>query len=268
MACTINNFIVDRITRVVGFDNSDNVLFAINQATDLSINVASETAEAVDQLGSPIVVFNRSKTCEVSMNNAIFDMDLLAVQAGMEGGKQQAATGVGVIEVPMFEEIIFAEGTTSYTLAKTPIDAAAVKLYKLNGDGTFGTSYTMDTDASDTAFALSETTLSAPTGLVNKDRLMVVYTYNADGTDGNGAVTVINSAKNFPKVCKLVIECLGVEACAPEEMIFMYIIFPSFKPSADMDWTVSTDGQHPFNGTAQQDYCDPDKVLYKVVIPC
>jgi hypothetical protein len=31
--------------------------------------------------------------------------------------------------------------------------------------------------------------------------------------------------------------------------------------SPDFDWSVATDGAHPFSGKAQQDYCDKEKRL-------
>lgn len=269
MACKVNNFIVDRITRIVGFDSDENVLFAINQATNPSLSVTSDKVDAVDQLGSVIVSFNRSKAAEFSVENAIFDLDLHSVQAGMEGGKVQASDAAK-IEVPGFDEIVYSTAEATYKLAHAPIDKALVKLYLLNGDGTFGTAFSNETSAGAKAFACAEDgQLSLPTsGLTAGARIMAVYTYNADGTDGNGAVTVINSAKNFPKTCKLVVEALGVEACSPEVLKFMYIIFPKFRPNSDFDLTFAPDSTMPFSGSAQIDYCDPDKILYKVICPC
>ena len=268
MACKINNFIVDKITRIVAFNSNDDVLFAINQAQNPQISVTSDEISANDNTGSPIVTFNRAKQCTFSVENAIFDLSLHAVQAGMADGKIQAAASAK-IEVPHFEEVSYT-GAATIQLQKKPRDTASVKLYVLNGDGSFGTSFKLDTTATENTFAVSsEGQLSFPTSGVNVgDRLIVVYTYEADGTDGNGAVTIINSAKNFPKACKLVVEAIGVEACTPDENVFLYIVFPNFKPSSNFDYTMSTDSVMSFEGTAQQDYCDPDKVLYRIICPC
>jgi hypothetical protein len=40
-----------------------------------------------------------------------------------------------------------------------------------------------------------------------------MYDYNADGTTGNGAVEVMNSANNFPVGCKFIMEILGADVC-------------------------------------------------------
>ena len=45
------------------------------------------------------------------------------------------------------------------------------------------------------------------------------------------------------------------------------VIFDNFKISPDFDWSVATDGTHPFSGKAQQDYCDREKKLFSIVIP-
>ena len=92
----LNNIVVDRIIRAVGKSKSDEVLFAINQVTNASLNVTSETAEAVDALGTPIAIFNRAKTAEFSAENALFDLGLMATQAG---SKKVAGASV----VPAFE---------------------------------------------------------------------------------------------------------------------------------------------------------------------
>lgn len=44
-------------------------------------------------------------------------------------------------------------------------------------------------------------------------------------------------------------------------LIYAYVIFNNFKLSPDFDWSIATDGAHPFSGRAQQDYCDKEKRL-------
>lgn len=50
-------------------------------------------------------------------------------------------------------------------------------------------------------------------------------------------------------------------------LIYAYVVFPNFKLSPDFDWSVATDGTHPFSGKAQQDYCDKEKKLFNIIIP-
>ena len=263
MAFDINNFVIDRVVRAVALSQTDeSVLFSINQVTNPSLTVSSETAEAVDALGTPIAIFNRAKSAEFSAENALFDMNLMAVQSGTS--KQVAAAGSTIVTPKV--ETIDITGAPTYTLSKTPVEDPQ-KIYKLNGDGTLGTIYTKSTSASATAFAISGTSLTPPTGLKSGEQLMVIYEYEANGDEGNGAVSVLNSAVNFPTGCKLVMEVLGCDVCDQTKMIFAYIIFPNFKLSSDFDWTIATDSTHSFSGRAMQEYCDSKKSLYQIVIP-
>jgi len=258
----LNNFVVDRIVRAVALSQTDDsVLFSINQVTNPSLNVTSETAEAVDALGVPIAIFNRAKTAEFSAENALFDMNLMAVQSGTT--KANAADKA--IVTPMFQTIDI-DGSESYKLDHTPIESPA-KIYKLNGDGTLGVPFGKADVAAADKFALNGVTLTPPTGMVKGEQLFVIYEYEADGSEKNGAVAVVNSAKNFPVGCKLIIEVLGCDVCDQTKMIFAYLVFPNFKLSPDFDWTIATDSTHAFSGRAMQDYCDKDKKLYEIIIP-
>lgn len=261
MAFDLNNFVIDRVLRGIALSQTDDsVLFSINQITNPSLSCASESTDAVDALGTPIATFYRAKSAEFSAENALYDMNLMAVQLGTE---KKVASDAAPIVTPCFETIDIT-GAASYTLAHTPIEAPG-KVYKLNGDGTLGTAYTKSTSAAATAFAISGNALTPPTGLVNGDQLFVIYEYNAN-TD-KGAVSVINSANNFPTGCKFIMEVLGCDVCDQTKLIYAYIIFPNFKLSPDFDWSIATDGTHPFSGKAQQEYCSKDNKLFEIIIP-
>lgn len=245
----MNNFVIDRILRAVGKSKAGDVLFAINQVTNPSLSVTSETAEAVDALGSRIAVFNRAKSCEFSAENALFDMGLMAVQAGSKDGVIRGA----VKEVPAFDSI------EDGNLAHTPVPADAVKIYEVNGDGSFGAEVKKSADGgTDGGFVLAGTKV---TGLPEGKQYMAVYEY-----DATEAIAVVNSASEFPNACELILEVLGCDVCDQEKLIYAYLIFPNFKISPDFDWSIATDGTHPFSGMAMQNYCDTKKELYRLVI--
>ena len=245
----MNNFVIDRILRAVGKSKAGDVLFAINQVTNPSLSVTSETAEAVDALGSRIAVFNRAKSCEFSAENALFDMGLMAVQAGSKDGVIRGA----VKEVPAFDSI------ENGKLAHTPVPADAVKIYEVNGDGSFGAEVKKSADGgTDGGFVLEGVNV---TGIDEGKQYMAVYEY-----DATEAIAVVNSASEFPNACELILEVLGCDVCDQEKLIYAYLIFPNFKISPDLDWSIATDGTHPFSGMAMQNYCDTKKELYRLVI--
>ena len=265
MAFDINNFVIDRVVRGVALSQKDDsVLFSINQMQNVSLNCASESTDAVDALGTPIATFYRAKSAEFSAENAIFDMQLMATQLGTT---KKVASATSKLVAPSMETFTIGEKTwdesivtTEYPLKHTPtfeivkIDGTDTEvplvkeLYALNGDSTFSTKYTKGTDATAKTFAISNGKIVLPTGLANGTEMFVMYEYETEN-----AVEVVNSAKEFPVGCKFVMEVLGCDVCDQTNLIYAYVIFNNFKLSPDFDWSVATDGAHPFSGRAQQD---------------
>lgn len=257
MAFDINNFVIDRVTRGVAISQKDDsVLFSINQMQNVSLNCASESTDAVDALGTPIATFYRAKSAEFSAENAIFDMNLMATQLGT--AKKVASSG-SKITAPAMES--FTYGTGTYELKHAP-KVAPNEIYILNGDSTFGKKFKKGTNASDSEFSIADKTVKLPTGLNADDELFVMYDYETES-----AVEVVNSATEFPVGCKFIMEVLGCDVCDQTTLVHAYVIFNNFKLSPDFDWSIATDGAHPFSGKAQQAYCDKEKRLFSIVIP-
>ena len=266
MAFDLNNFVIDRIVRGVALSQKDDsVLFSINQIQNASLNCASESTDAVDAMGTPIATFYRAKSAEFSAENALFDMNLMATQLGTT--KKVASAGAKVT-APSMETVVIGEEawdktvvTDTYNLKHAP-KGEIKEIYALNGDSTFGVKYVAEDAASDTAFSIADQVISLPTGLENGTEMFVMYEYETEN-----AVEVVNSAKNFPVGCKFVMEVLGCDVCDQTNLVYAYVIFNNAKLSPDFDWSIATDGSHPFSMKAQQDYCDREKRLFSIVIP-
>lgn len=255
----INNFVVDRVLRGVMLSHTDgSAMFSINQITNPQLTVSSESTDAVDALGVPIQTFYRAKNAEFSAENALFDINLMAVQSG---ATKRVASSEKKIVTPAFETIDIDGTSATYTLKHTPV-VAPERVYLLNPDSTLGTVYTKSTSATASAFAITGSIITPPTGLKAGDQLFVIYDYEA-----TEAVSVVNSAQNFPTGGKFVMEVLGTDVCDSTKLIYAYLLFPNFKLSPDFDWTISTDSTHAFSGKAQQDYCSRDKQLFQLIIP-
>ena len=250
----LNNFVIDRIVRGVALSQKDDsVLFSINQIQNASLNCASESADAVDALGTPIATFYRAKSAEFSAENALYDMNLMATQLGTT---KKVATAGAKITVPAMESFTAAEGG-KYTLKHAP-KADPTEIYALNDDSTFGTKYKKSTGSTAAAetFAVADGVISLPTNVKAGTEMFVMYEYETEN-----AVEVVNSATNFPVGCKFIMEVLGCDVCDQTNLVYAYVIFNNFKLSPDFDWSIQTDGAHPFSGKAQQDYCDKEKRL-------
>lgn len=255
MSVNLNNFVIDRVLRGVAQSHTDgSVLFAMTQIQNPSLTCSSESTDAVDALGTPVATFYRAKNAEFSAENAMFDMNLMAVQVGAE---KKVASATNTILAPAFEKISSQKTTT---LKHTPKTAPGF-CYALNGDGTLGTKYTKATTASAESFSISTNTITPPTGLDADVELLVIYEYESDA-----AISVTNSAKKFPTGCKFTLEVLGCDVCDQTNLLFAYLIFPNFKLSPDFDWNIATDGAHPFSGKAMQAYCAKDNKLFEIIV--
>lgn len=262
MAFDVNNFVIDHVLRGVMTSSADgSVMWSINQITEPSLSVTTETAEAVDALGAQIASFDRAKNAEFSANNSMFDLGLYAAQNG--NVKEVAGGNVETIVTPAFETIEVKKDETSVTLKHTP-NAQIKEIYGLKGDGTLGVKYTLAEGETATTFIHAEgsNTITIPTGLAVGSQLFVMYEYEA-----TSAVAVTGDAINFPKAGKFIMEVLGTDVCDPTTLIHAYIVFPNAKLDANVDVSFTTDGNHPFTLRAQQAYCDSKKKLFSIIIP-
>ena len=255
----VNNFVIDHVLRGIMTKKNGEYMWSINQITNPSLNVAlSDTAQAVDALGTVIQEFDRGRSAEFGAENSIFDLSLYAAQMGRDVEVNTK------IEVPAFEAIdVKGTDAETYVTKKTPI-ANIERIYALNGDGTLGKVFKSATTASAEEFVYDETThtITLPTGLEKGSQLFVMYEYESEK-----ATAVTANAIDFPKAGKFVLEVLGTSVCDPDTLIHAYVVFPNAKLDGNVDFTFATDGTHPFTIRAMQDYCDKEKKLFTIVIP-
>ena len=260
MAKVINNFVVDHVLRGIMAKQNGEYMWSINQITNPSLNVTLEdTAQAVDALGTPIAEFDRGRSAEFSAENSLFDLGLYAAQMGreVENAEEKA------IDMPAFEEyeVTGAEDEV-WTLAHTP-KKNITSIYLLNGDGTLGKAYTAGSAASADEFVYSNGVITLPTDVVaNESVLFAMYEYEA-----SAGVAVTANAIDFPKRGKFIMEVLGCDVCHQDELVHAYVEFPNAKLDGNVDYSFTTDGTHPFTIKAMQDYCNKEKVLFRVIIP-
>lgn len=264
----LNNFVIERVRRGTMFSSTTGeAMWSITQIEEPSLNVTSEKAEAVDALGAKIMEFDRAKNAEFSGQNSLFDLGLAAAQAGRE---KEVATETETLVIPKWEEIKLTQAMIDegkVTLSETPVGVAGAEIpyiYTLNGDGTLNTKYALGTAASDSEFELvvADKSITIPTGLKEGTKLWIPYDYAA-----TSAVAVSNTAVDFPVAGKFVMEVLGVDVCDTTKKYYAYIEFPNAKLTADVEYTFTTEGKHPFTIQAMQQYCDEEKRLFSIKIP-
>jgi hypothetical protein len=225
------------------------LLWSLNQIQSPSLNMESETVEATDALGTPIMSFDRSKSCTFSAENAIFDLSLLAEQVGTEAKTE-------VRNIPVFETLTVEDGAV--TLNNTPVDAVAY-VYVVNGDGSLGTEYAVNDEKTD--FTVSGKKITFNVEIENGTQIFASYEYEGKAT------YVMNSANNFPKAGKFVMEVLGRDVCDSTTEIYAMLVLPSAKLSASTDISFETEMTQGFELTAQQNYCSATNELFTLIIP-
>lgn len=251
----INTFVIDHVLRGIMLNKNGEYMWSINQITNPSLSVSlNDAAQAVDALGTVIAEFDRGRNASFSAENSIWDLSLYASQLGQDVKDATKET----IVCPAFEEI--SVSGTSVTLAHTPISTPIV--YELNGDGTLGAVIDISgSEAGDGVGKYDAGEIEFPTDIEAKD-IIAIYEYNLE----KGAA-VVADAINMPKKGKFVLEVLGCDVCDQEKLIHAYVVFPTAKLSGNVDYTFTTDGTHPFEITAMQEYCDKAKKLFEIVIP-
>lgn len=257
----VNNFVIDHVLRGIMTSSSDgSVLWSINQITEPSLSVTTESTEAVDALGSTIATFYRSKKAEFTANNSLFDLGLFAAQQGTE---KQVASSTNKITVPVFETLTVPSDSKNVTLAHAPKETPQF-IYELKGDGTLGESLAYSSTAATGKFTYEDGThvITLPSTATAGAQYFINYEYDAES-----AVSVTGDAINFPKAGKFIMEILGTDVCDQTTLIHAYVIFPNAKLKADVDLSFTTDGNHAFTIEANQSYCDTEKTLFQIVVP-
>ena len=265
----VKNLVIDRCKRLTGFRKDGTIKYSLTQVQDLSLAITGDQTDAVDNVGTTIMSFQRAKTATLSGSNALFDIALLAAQSGTE---VQVATATKKFLVPFADYIDVTTADTA-TLTRIPVvmpgDTFAVKVIaKINGDDTIGQQFTAAAVAATGEFSLAGKIATFEAGEVNVgDKLYALYWYEADDTANNSAVMVEANAKDWALPGQVIGEIVAFDPCDEEQVIGVIVDCPSGRLSVDADLTFGTEMEHPFEIQLSQKYCDSSKVLFRVYVP-
>lgn len=267
MALNTNSFVIDKAVKCYMVSPSTgDILWTLSELVDPTMNVTSETREKTNAMGATIATFNNGSAAEFSASNALFDLSLSAAQFGTE---RNVASETNKIRTPRFETHIVPTGTSEITLDKVPVGVSGAeikKIYILNGDNTinFNNEYVLGSSPSATEFTLDAASkkITLPTGLPDNAQILVKYEY-----DAVSAIEVVKDATKYPTAGAFYLEVLGHDVCAPDITYVGYLIAPNAKLSTDVELGFDTESNHPFTITCLQNYCDPQKRLFSIVIP-
>lgn len=257
--------IIDRVIRIYVRDvRTKRIKFMLDQVKDVSTSATMETQEVLDALDTPITELARSKAFEMSGSNALFHLDLEAEQFGTEVDSSAADN---TFLAPCAEEIEYAKGATTVTLAHAPADAAALPYIYQLVDGQTGEAYAYAATASESAFSVSGTTLTLPTGLSTNEggTILAVYDYTANGDDK--AHQIVNQGDKFPEMVNVLVEVLFRDVCDDSKKMFGFLEMGRAKFDGNVDNDLTPDGDHPFTIRAFKEYCSRKQELCTWTIP-
>lgn len=270
MAFDINEFVIDKPIEGMMFNSAGSILWNVRDFKDPKLSVSTDTEDAVDALGTPIMQFDRSKKAEFSATKAGLSLDLIAARGGVD---KVTASGTATVYVPVWMEATVADDVPTVTLGHTPyaeVGSSAIPYIWAIDPVTKAriARYTLDDSAAGAAkFTLSTTTLTLPTGRTGAVTFLIPYTYASVGSATAGAVEVKYAADLFAPVGQFVMKVLGYSKCDAQTRYYAWVIFPNAKLSGDVDVTLNPGTTDDFKITALPDYCATTKTCFSIIVP-
>ena len=265
MGFNLGDIIVDRVQYAYAEDSKGNLLYTLTQLQDVSINITADSTDAVDNQGTLIKRFWKSKSGELNANNAMINLNIVAAAAGE--GSLSSADGT---TLTMPKNIAVNQNKTGDAEIElctsehaSQIVDGTIKVNDFTNSGTSGKAYSKatggDGDATANEFVYSNGKIKLPK--VPNGRFIIKYERTIEADKG---ARIINKGDKFPSTVKLTLKALVVDPCEVDVVRAAYIVIPSFQVSPELEISMTSDGQLPYNGVLQMDYCSADKALYEI----
>lgn len=261
MAFNVNELIIDRVRSMTLHDlTNGSMLCRLTQLAEPSLNCTAEGEEVTDALGSRITTMYRAKSAEFTASNALFSVDLAALQYGAD--KEVGETGSEIMDYTYEILKVTAADSAGVDLAHTPADPTAIKYAYEIVDGDIGKTFTAGAAPSATEFQVNEGKIIPPTDFTGQ--LYVEYTF-----ENENAVRVLNSADKFPEACSAVVYVMFRDVCNENLVYSGKIIIPKAKMNPEsIEIALTSTGQHPFSLQVNRDYCasEDESTLFEIIV--
>ena len=262
---TVNfdNLIIDRVTAGWFETKTDNELLAVlDQISNFQVNTSSETKDKTDAQGALLKRYFTAKSVEVTGENATFSMNLLAIQTGSE-----KKTGTDVVLPRIIQATKPESGTFSVVLPDAPENGTLIVVGTTsNGLPDVSKQYERDDNAGAGKYSVTVsegvTTITMPTDAT--DTVQIKYEFKVPAN--KLAARVDQTGDKFPKECKATFQILCSDICDTETVVALYVVFPKFQISPDVDLTFDTESSQAFSASAMKDYCSKGGILYYVAL--
>lgn len=258
MALNIDNLIINRPLSGSMIDRvSGETIYSLNQITEPSLECTGEQVYAVDALGTRVATFDRNKEASLSGSNAFVNLGLAAAQFGSE---KKVASSESKIIVPVRDVIVVTGGVA--TLPTEPATGEIVSVSVMTKDGGIADTLSQADAAAAGQFAINGKEISVDAAsVVDGTSLVVLYKKESES-----AVQIENRADCFAKGGEFWLEVLFADICNQNIEYHGYLVFPNAKMSNETTIDFNNEATHGFTIEAMQDYCDPDKKLFYIVV--
>lgn len=278
MAFDVNELILDKVRSLTAHSINDEdygrILFRLTSLEDPTLACTAEGEEIVDAIGAVITTLYRAKKATFSASNSLISLGLAAKQYGTDKEVASSATKIKVptheiITIPVQEDGVTPAATV--TLKKKAVEDI-LYIYHIEG-GEIATTYEAAKSASADKFVFNFgtdeandcKTITLPTGLSGK--IYVEYTYEADGSDKNGANRIVNKTSKFPEACGMKIYAYFRDKCNENLLYSGVIVSPKAKLNPEsIELALTSTGKHPFEFQMMRDYCDDEAELFSIII--
>lgn len=269
--------IVDKIIRVTGRDKVDGTpYFITGQVSDPSLQCDAQEVIKTDAEGTAIARWQNAKTAQFSGAETFWNLDTLSEQLNGES-VQEGSSGNGIV-VPISDPIkTFDTASTSYTLLYPAYNYGTsekpqykITVVKLNRDGSANQKFKLGDTAAGNIITYTAGqngaagTITFGTDVIKAgDQIFVQYDFNSED-----CIAVFDSADKFPREMEMVVDVLCHPICGGTTVaIAAVLVFPSAVLSPSVTQNFGRTDTFPFSFSAQQDYCDGEKLLFKTVCP-
>lgn len=265
----LGDLIIDRIVEgigeVISGADAGKMLFRLTNLQDAEISVTADSVDAVDGTGTLIKTFYRGKQGEVTATNSTISLPVIEQ---MGGSKAQYASAGTPITMPRIITAGRKDGTADVTVAlagitDTSLTDHAVVVNVVDANGTLGEQIPV---SALTLTAPGESETASTLSITDADSTHKAWIIKYNRVVSENGVKIINESNKFPKTIKLTLKVLICDPCSPDAICAAYVVIPSFQPSAELTFNLTTDATIDFSGRMQVVYCANEKVLYEIYV--
>lgn len=272
----LNSIAIKQIIGAWAFDSAEEIKWMCSQVENLQITQDGETTEKKDANGSTIFTIDRNKSCTISFDSSVLDLNLIAALNGTE--RIDAGSGAA-IKVPYIERFTLSSTDISngyVSLTKSPLGGASAKIsfHTLTTDGSLDDNYAQSSETTKTTFKYETTgnkimlptnnEASATTGaviLTAGTRVEVIYEYSVES-----GVKVVNAADKFPDAAKVRFLVLAVDLCDQTKVRALWVTAKNAKPQTGNTIGFNLDDTISVTLNLAYSYCDTDKSFYEITV--